>query len=167
MIRLSKPEEFKEILLIINDGAEAYRGVIPNDCWHEPYMSADQLAAEIDDGVVFWGCEQGGRLLAVMGIQDKGEVTLIRHAYVRTDAQRGGLGGQLIRHLLELSEKPFLVGTWADADWAVRFYEKQGFRMVSHAEKERLLRRFWTISERQVETSVVLGGPRWFEQNPD
>lgn len=147
---------------IINDAAAAYRGVIPEDRWHEPYMPLEELAEEIADGVEFWGIGEDGRLDGVMGIQDRGEVTLIRHAYVRTRLRRGGLGGRLLAHLLALTEKPVLIGTWAAADWAVRFYEKHGFRQVTPQEKDRLLRRYWRIPERQVATSVVLADGRCF-----
>ena len=166
MIRLCTPEESEEIFAIVNDGAEAYRGVIPSDRWHDPYMSREQLATEIDTGVVFWGHELDGRLVGVMGIQDKGEVTLIRHAYVRTALRRRGTGAKLLEYLLALSANPFLTGTWADAHWAVRFYEKHGFAKVSRADKERLLRRYWSIPERQVETSVVLADHRWRSGQP-
>ncbi len=141
---------------IINDAAKAYRGVIPPDRWHDPYMPHEELTGEIQQGVAFWGYEENGRLLGVMGRQPVKDVTLIRHAYV-TSARRGeGIGGKLLQHLLERTAGPILVGTWAAAEWAIRFYEKHGFRQVSQAEKDRLLRTYWSISERQVETSVVL-----------
>jgi GNAT superfamily N-acetyltransferase len=144
------------MLAVINDSAAAYREVIPADCWHEPYMPAEELAHEIAAGVSFWAYIEDGAVAGVMGIQDRGEVTLIRHAYVKTDARRGGIGGELLKWLLAMTKKPVLVGTWAAASWAVRFYEKHGFRPVTPEEKDRLLRRFWKISDRQVETSVVL-----------
>jgi GNAT superfamily N-acetyltransferase len=141
---------------IINDAAQAYRGVIPPDRWHDPYMPREELAHEIEQGVVFWGFAEDGRLFGVMGLQPVKDVTLIRHAYV-TGARRGeGIGGKLLQHLLERTAGPILVGTWAAAEWAVRFYEKHGFRPVSQTEKDRLLRTYWSIPERQVETSVVL-----------
>jgi len=141
---------------IINDAAQAYRGVIPTDRWHDPYMTREALAHEIEQGVVFSGFEEEGQLLGVMGLQPVKDVTLIRHAYV-TSARRGeGIGGKLLGHLLERTPGPILVGTWAAAEWAIRFYEKHGFRQVSQAEKNRLLRTYWSIPERQVETSVVL-----------
>jgi GNAT superfamily N-acetyltransferase len=141
---------------IINDAAQAYQGVIPADRWHEPYMPMDELRAQIDDGVVFSGCESGGQLLGVMGVQDKGEVTLIRHAYVKTSERRKGIGERLLRHLEATTRKPVLIGTWADAAWAIRFYEKNGYRVRPRAETATLLKKYWTIPERQIETSVVL-----------
>lgn len=148
---------------VVNDGARVYCGVIPADCWHEPYMSPAELAQEIAAGVEFWGLTGGGDLVAVMGRQDKGEVVLIRHAYVRTAWQRQGLGSRLLGHLLAGVDRPVLVGTWRAATWAVRFYERHGFRLVSEAEKDRLLQTYWDISPRQVETSVVLADRRWLE----
>lgn len=141
---------------IINSAAEAYRGIIPEDRWHEPYMPAEELEAEISAGVSFWGCERDGELLGVMGIQDKGGVALIRHAYVQPEEQRKGIGVKLLRHLESRTDKPVLIGTWADARWAIYFYEKNGYAVVSNDEKNRLLRKYWSIPERQVETSVVL-----------
>lgn len=155
-IRPLRDDEFDSALAIINEAAEAYRGVIPEDRWHDPYMSAEYLRGEIDAGVRFSGYEADGVLLGVMGIQDVDDVTLIRHAYVRTGTQRSGVGGRLLRSLLAKTSAPVLIGTWADADWAIAFYEKHGFEVESPAEKTRLLRRYWDIPERQVETSVVL-----------
>ena len=163
IIRPCREDEFDTIYEIVNDAAEAYRDAIPADRWKDPYMPREELRQEMDSGVVFWGCEEEDLLLGVMGVQDLGEVTLIRHAYVRTSQRRKGLGGKLLQAHLDHIETPTLMGTWADAEWAVHFYEKHGFRLVSHAEKERLLRRYWSIPERQVETSVVLGDRRWFE----
>ena len=162
MIRLCTEQDLETIYGIVNDAAQAYRGVIPADRWHEPYMPMHELRHEVDDGVVFWGDEQEGDLLGVMGLQYRGAVALIRHAYVRTACQGQGIGGRLLTHLLGWTAQPILVGTWADAVWAVRFYEKHGFRRVSPAEKDRLLRVYWSIPARQVETSVVLGDARWF-----
>ena len=159
MIRPCDASDFSAIHEIVNDAAQAYRGVIPEDRWHEPYMSEDELRRETEAGDTFWGWEEGGELLGVMGIQDVRDVTLIRHAYVRTRARRRGIGSRLLAHLLSLTGRPVLVGTWRAADWAVRFYEKHGFRLVTEEEKNRLLRRYWSIPERQVETSVVLAGP--------
>lgn len=143
---------------IINNAASAYRGVIPADRWHEPYMPLDELRGETADGVRFWGMTVDGRLMGIMGIQDKGGVCLIRHAYVRTAARQGGIGTTLLRHLESLTDKPILIGTWAAADWAIRFYRKNGYAQVPPEEKARLLRRYWNVPERQVETSVVLAG---------
>ena len=156
MIRLCQQQDIDAIYEIINDSARAYKGHIPDDRYHEPYMPMDQLLAEIRDGVAFYGFEDGGRLVAVMGLQDKGPVILIRHAYTRTAKRGRGIGSRLLAHLLEMADKPVLIGTWRDAGWAIRFYEKHGFRPVSEEEKERLLREHWSIPERQVETSVVL-----------
>ena len=160
-IRKSVATDFDAILATINDGAQAYRGVIPADRWHEPYMPADELTAEIAAGIEFWVAGENGALLGVMGIQDKGEVALIRHAYVPTRIQRKGVGTRLLKHLEGLADKPFLIGTWADSSWAIAFYEKNGFSVVTPAEKDRLLRTFWSIPERQIETSVVLADARW------
>ena len=163
MIRKSADDDFAAMLAIINDAARAYRGVIPADRWNEPYMPADHLANEIADGVVFWVAEQDGRVSAVMGMQDKGDVALVRHAYVASTAQRTGLGTRLLRHVEDLTDKPILIGTWAAASWAIEFYRRNGFTVVSSAEKDRLLKAYWSIPARQVETSVVLASGRWIE----
>jgi N-acetylglutamate synthase-like GNAT family acetyltransferase len=165
-IRKSVPADFGAILAIINDGAEAYRGVIPADRWHEPYMPADELTSEIAAGIEFWVAEEDGMLLGVMGIQNRGEVALIRHAYVPTKIQRKGVGSLLLKHLESLADKPFLIGTWTASFWAIAFYERNGFSVVTNAEKERLLRTFWSIPERQIETSVVLADARWRRRPP-
>jgi len=156
MIRLTTNADFEAILAIVNDAAQAYRGVIPDDCWHQPYMSAAALRREIEDGVCFHGWEENGVLLGVMGIQNVLDVTLIRHAYVRTPDRNRGIGAALLAHLRELADKPMLIGTWKAASWAIRFYEKHGFRVVGEDEKNRLLKKYWNIPARQVETSVVL-----------
>jgi N-acetylglutamate synthase-like GNAT family acetyltransferase len=156
VVRKSTEADFAAILAIVNDGAQRYKGVIPADRWHEPYMPAEELKKEIAAGVAFSVAEQDGRVVGVMGIQDKGDVTLVRHAYVATSAQRAGIGTKLLRHLESLTQKPVLIGTWAAATWAIDFYRRNGFSLVSHAEKERLLRKYWSIPARQVETSVVL-----------
>ena len=156
MIRESAAADVPAIWSIVNEAAEAYRGVIPADRWHEPYMSAEQLAAEIAAGVVFWVAEEDGRVVGVMGIQDKGEVALVRHAYVASSTQRSGVGTRLLRHVQGLVDKPILIGTWAAASWAIEFYRRNGFTVVPNADKDRLLRRYWSIPARQVETSVVL-----------
>ncbi|MHB8957792.1 MAG: GNAT family N-acetyltransferase [Pirellulaceae bacterium] len=162
MIGPCNDTDFETIHAIINDGAAAYRGVIPADRWHEPYMSQEELRHEIDCDVRFWGYQRDGELLGVMGIQDVQDVTLIRHAYVRTANRNQGIGGSLLSELRKLTTRPVLIGTWAVATWAVRFYEQHGFRLVTPQEKDRLLKRYWSIPERQVETSVVLGDERWF-----
>jgi N-acetylglutamate synthase-like GNAT family acetyltransferase len=151
------------IFEIINDAAGAYRGVIPADCRAEPYMSEEELRREIDDGVQFWGVEEAGRLVGVMGIQHVRDVSLLRHAYVLTAKRQKGIGGRLLDVLRAQTSRPLLVGTWAAATWAVRFYEKHGFRLVTPDEKDRLLRTYWRISDRQVQTSVVLADEKWFE----
>lgn len=156
MIRPCTDADFDAIHAIINDAAIAYRGVIPADCWHEPYMSREALASEIGNGVRFWGWEEAGELAGVMGIQDVKDVTLIRHAYVRTARRGEGIGGNLLHHLQTLTQRPLLVGTWATASWAIAFYEKHGFRLVPEPQKTELLKKYWTIPDRQIETSVVL-----------
>ena len=161
MIRRCTQEDLAAILAIINDAAQAYKGVIPADRWHEPYMPLEDLEQEIARGVAFWGVEAGGELVGVMGIQDRGAVDLIRHAYVRTLSRRQGTGSDLLRHLERLTAKPILIGTWADAVWAIRFYEKHGYRVLGRPETEALLKKYWTIPKRQIATSVVLASPRW------
>jgi GNAT superfamily N-acetyltransferase len=163
MIRLCDERDFEQIHAIINDGAQAYKGIIPADRWTEPYMSMTKLQQEIDAGVVFWGYEEAGALAGVMGIQPVRDVTLVRHAYVRTGGQRRGVGAQLLGHLLALATGPVLIGTWAAAGWAIRFYEKHGFRLVGASEKNRLLKEYWSIPDRQVETSVVLADSTWWK----
>jgi GNAT superfamily N-acetyltransferase len=149
--------KFNSILHIVNDAAEAYRGVIPEDMWKEPYMSAEELREEIESGVEFYGWVEDKVLVAVMGIQLINNVTLIRHAYVLTNSQRRGIGEKLLKYLLSLARtSEVFVGTWEAAYWAIRFYEKHGFRLVTREEKDRLLRKYWNIPERQIETSVVL-----------
>lgn len=160
-IRKSRAEDFKAILAIVNDAAQAYQGVIPDDRWHEPYMSAKELRSEIADGIVFWVVEEEEDLAAVMGLQDKGEVALVRHAYVKTKSQRKGIGTSLLRYVESLTDKPILIGTWMAASWAIEFYRQNGFTVVSNREKDRLLRTYWTIPDRQIETSVVLANQRW------
>jgi GNAT superfamily N-acetyltransferase len=157
MIRRLSSSEFDSILNVVNDAAEAYRDVIPEDRWKEPYMPAEELREEIQSGVQFYGWMEKGVLVAVMGIQPIKKVTLIRHAYVLTSCQRRGIGEKLLNHLLSLAQtSEVLVGTWKAAWWAIRFYEKHSFRLVSNEEKDKLLRKYWNIPERQVETSVVL-----------
>jgi len=160
MIRPCREADFEAIYSIVNDAAQAYRGVIPEDRWHEPYMSREELRREIHSGVRFWGYEDHGELIGVMGIQDVRDVTLIRHAYVRTAHRNQGIGGKLLAELRQGTSRPVLVGTWAAATWAIRFYERHGFRLLSKEEKDRLLRKYWSIPERQVETSVVLAEVR-------
>jgi len=163
MIRPCASSEFKVIYEIINDAAQAYKGIIPADRWKEPYMPESELRHEMNEGVIFWGYEEGGQLVGVMGLQNVQDVTLIRHAYVRTAKRNQGIGTKLLSFLRGQTARPLLIGTWANAVWAVRFYENHGFRMVSVEEKNRLLKKYWSIAERQVETSVVLADQKWFD----
>ena len=160
-IRESRPADLNAIYAIVNDAAQAYKGVIPADRWHEPYMPMDELRREIADGIRFWVGEDDERPIGVMGIQDKGDVALVRHAYVATAAQRRGIGSKLLRHIEGLTGKPMLIGTWKDAHWAISFYERHGFTVVSESDKNSLLRKYWSIPARQVETSVVLADRRY------
>jgi N-acetylglutamate synthase-like GNAT family acetyltransferase len=159
-IRVCGENDFDDILLIINEAAQAYRGVIPPDCWHEPYMERDELSREIHSGVRFLGYERGGELQAVMGMQHVGDATLIRHAYVRIAAQRTGAGTALLAEIVAEAQPPLLVGTWAAASWAITFYRKHGFELIASEQTGSLLQRYWEISQRQIETSVVL---KWNE----
>ena len=163
MIRQCKQEDFEAIYSIINAGASVYKGVIPGDRWKVPYMAKDELKHEIDSGVVFWGFEEDSRLIGIMGIQHVQDVTLIRHAYVRPKMQRRGIGKKLLLELCKKSDRPILIGTWADATWAIRFYEKNGFKRVGEHQKNRLLEKYWSIPARQVVTSVVLADRKWFD----
>jgi N-acetylglutamate synthase-like GNAT family acetyltransferase len=165
LITKSRTSDFHEIYEIINDAASAYKGMIPEDSWHEPYMSEFELQKQIDDGVQFWCYSENDEILGVMGIQEKSDVTLIRHAYVRTTSRNKGIGSKLLHHLAELTKKPILIGTWAKATWAINFYKKHGFKVVSFDDKERLLRKYWTIPLRQIETSVVLASSNWVRPN--
>ena len=158
-IRRCRADEQAEILQIINSAAAAYRGVIPADRWHEPYMSELELTREIANGVVFWGYEADTELIGIMGIQPVRDVDLIRHAYVLPGRQQRGVGGELLAHLRGESERPMLVGTWADATWAIRFYQRHGFELVARSAVPSLLRTYWSIPDRQIETSVVLANP--------
>jgi GNAT superfamily N-acetyltransferase len=167
LIRKSREADSAAMLAIINAAAQAYRGVIPADQWREPYMPADELEKEIADGVIFWVAEEDKRLLGVMGFQDKGEVFLVRHAYVAPTLQRKGVGTSLLRHVRTLTNKPILIGTWADASWAIEFYRRNGFTVVSKTYKDSLLRRYWSIPKRQIETSVVLADRRWMDAHED
>jgi GNAT superfamily N-acetyltransferase len=155
-IRICRDDEREPILAIVNAAAEAYRGVIPADCWHEPYMPRDELDREIAVGVIFWGYEEAGKLIGVMGLQPVRDVDLVRHAYVLPDRQRHGIGAALLKHMRLRSTRPMLIGTWAAASWAIRFYQKQGFELVPSARKTALLKTYWSIPGRQAEVSVVL-----------
>ena len=157
MIREISSSDYDAVFRVVNDAAQAYRGIIPDDRWKEPYMPREELKEEIDAGIEFYGWVENGDVIGVMGIQRVLDVTLIRHAYVLTEHQRKGIGGRLLKHLVDLTEsQDILIGTWEDADWAVHFYEKHGFELVSQKEKERLLRKYWNVPDRQIETSVVL-----------
>ena len=161
MITRSEIEDFNEIYAIINDASMAYKGIIPTDRWHEPYMPREELEKQIAEAVEFWKYTENGKVLGVMGIQFKGDVTLIRHAYVRTVERGKGIGSQLLNHLCTVSKTPILIGTWADAKWAINFYLKHGFRLLEEQEKNNLLLKYWSVPVRQVETSVVLANENW------
>jgi GNAT superfamily N-acetyltransferase len=150
-IRICRDDERDEIFAVINAAAEAYCGVIPADRWHEPYMSRDALDRELTAGVVFWGYDDGAHLAGSMGLQQVRDVELIRHAYVLPGKQRHGIGSALLRHLQQMSTKRMLVGTWVAATWAIRFYERHGFALVSPQRKTELLKSYWTIPDRQIE----------------
>lgn len=167
MIRRCDQRDFDVLWAIVNDGAQAYKGIIPGDRWKEPYMSKADLRHEIEDGVAFWGYESAGELLGVMGIQPVKDVTLIRHAYVRTTHQKQGIGSRLLTHLQKLTQTPILIGTWADAAWAIRFYEKHGFETLPPRQKDLLLKQYWKIPQRQADTSVVLADRKWRELNAE
>jgi GNAT superfamily N-acetyltransferase len=165
LIRRCDSTDLENILEIINDGAQAYKGVIPPDYWKEPYMSGEELRNELDEGIVLWGYEEKGALISVMGIQDKQDVTLVRHAYVLTSRQNLGIGGRLLHYLLQLTGKPVLVATWRNADWAIRFYEGHGFRLVPEEDGYSLQKKYWSTPEKKIKASVVLADERWFDLN--
>jgi GNAT superfamily N-acetyltransferase len=158
-IRRCREDERAAIVAVVNAAAEAYRGVIPADRWHEPYMPLDELDGEIAAGVAFWGYEADGALVGIMGIQPVGDVDLIRHAYVSPDSQRHGVGSALLAHLARSSTRRMLVGTWAAADWAIGFYRRHGFELLSPERNAALLKTYWAIPDRQIEASVVLANP--------
>ena len=158
-VRPCRENERDKILAIVNAAAEAYRGAIPADRWREPYMPAEELAAEIAAGVAFWAYEAGGEVVGVMGVQPVRDVDLIRHAYVAPASQRRGVGSALLEHFLRERTRRMLVGTWAAAEWAIRFYQRHGFDLVPPERTAALLDTYWSIPERQVETSVVLSAP--------
>lgn len=167
MIRLASTGDIENIGSTINDAAIAYRGVIPDDCWHEPYMSMEELLGEIDAGVVFRLFERARDVVGVMGLQRVDDVALIRHAYVRTHAQSGGIGAALLTDWRRHTDTPMLIGTWAAAERAVQFYQRHGFAVVSSAEKDQLLRRYWNVPDRQIDTSVVLADEHWRTIHPE
>ena len=161
-LRPCKSADTETVYEIVNDAARAYKDVIPPDCWHDPYMSREELQREIARGVSFWAAAEGDRLVAVMGLQPVQEVALIRHAYTRSACQRQGHGAALLANFRSQTDRPILVGTWRAATWAVRFYERHGFRLVPPADKDLLLGRYWAVPPRQIEESVVLADSRWF-----
>jgi len=161
MIKKCLDVELQAIYDIINNAAQAYRGVIPEDAWHEPYMRREELSREIRAGVQFWGYYVNGRVVGVMGVQDKQNVTLIRHAYVLTNQRRNGIGTRLLKYLEHETSKPILIGTWADANWAIEFYKKNGYRLVSSEERGMLLNKYWCVPQDQANASVVLADTRW------
>jgi GNAT superfamily N-acetyltransferase len=158
-IRRCDNEDLETLLAIINSAAQAYRGVIPADRWHDPYMSLAGLREEIASGVAFSGFEIDGKLVGVMGVQPVRDVDLIRHAYVLPNHQRQGVGAALIEHLQCRSTRRMLVGTWAAAGWAIDFYRRHGFELVAPKLEAELLSTYWSIPARQIETSVVLANP--------
>ncbi len=161
LIRRCREDEMPGVLAIINEAAQAYRGVIPSDRWHEPYMSRDELTRDVAAGVVFWGLHKQGEMIGVMGMQPARDVDLIRHAYVRPEHQRSGAGAMLIEHLRLHCTRRMLVGTWKAASWAIDFYRRHGFEPVDPATTVLLLKTYWSIPDRQIETSVVLANPPW------
>lgn len=161
MITKCNENDFTEIYEIINDASVAYKGIIPVDRWHEPYMPKEELEKQIGEAVEFWKFMEDEKTLGVMGIQFKEGATLIRHAYVRTTERQKGIGGKLLNHLISMSETPVLIGTWADAKWAIDFYLKHDFRLLEEQERNRLLLKYWSVPVRQVETSVVLASKDW------
>ena len=155
MIRKCQPSDTERMHFIINEAAKAYNGAIPADCYHQPYMPMDELNQEMGR-MTFFGWEVNRELVAVMGFEPVKDVTLIRHAYVLPEWQNQGIGNKLLSHLKGLvTTSRLLVGTWADASWAIAFYKKHGFNLLP--DKEELLKTYWDIPQRQVETSVVLG----------
>jgi GNAT superfamily N-acetyltransferase len=160
VIRPCRDEETEAIVAVINAAAQAYRGVIPADRWHEPYMRVSELRSEMASAVAFVVYEVDGVVAGVMGIQSVRNVDLIRHAYVLPERQGCGVGGALLAHLRARTSRPILIGTWAAATWAIKFYERHDFHIVPDARKSLLLQTYWRIPERQIEASVVLSAPR-------
>jgi N-acetylglutamate synthase-like GNAT family acetyltransferase len=163
MIRKSSTNDFKSIYDVINEAAQSYKGVIPDEYWKEPYMSKDELKNEIEEGVEFWVYEDKGKIYGVMGIQRKYDITLIRHAYVCPAKQNRGIGGKLLKHLQDLTTRPILIATWSGATHAIRFYKKYGFKIVSREEGVRLQRKFWSTPELKINSSVVFADKRWLK----
>ena len=157
MITEYTKKDISDILYVINDAALKYRGVIPSDCWHEPYMSEQELIIEFNNGVHMFGYSISDILIGVMGIQELNDVTLIRHAYTLTNYQGAGVGKSLLKYLLQTNQSTnFLVGTWRDATWAIQFYEKFGFVLQTEKRTSQLLKKYWKISSNQIDNSVVL-----------
>lgn len=167
MIHKLTSSDFSTILTIINDAAQAYKGLIPDDCWHEPYMSAESLKKDMDKGVEFYGYHEDGKLIGVMGLQEFPDVTLIRHAYVLTAHRNKGIGGKLLKFLLQKITKPVLIGTWKDTPWSIKFYEKHGFKVLGETDIKFLLKEYWDVSERHKQMSVVLADKKWFDRISD
>lgn len=163
MIRPCSENDFEKIYEVINESSKIYKGVIPSDLWKEPYMSKEELEKEIKSGVKFWVYEENNKIIGVMGIQNIRDVTLIRHAYILSGERRKGIGSKLLMFLLNQTVRPVLIGTWKDATWAISFYEKHGFKLVEPDEKDRLLKMYWSISQRQIESSVVLADEKWLK----
>jgi N-acetylglutamate synthase-like GNAT family acetyltransferase len=163
MIRPATTADFEAIYNVINDAAVAYRGVIPEDRWHDPYMSRTELRQQIDEGVKFSCYCENDMVLGVMGIQDIKDVYLIRHAYVLTTSRNKGIGTRLLRELTRNLDRPILIGTWKAATWAIGFYLKNGFSGVTEHEAAVLLKKYWNIPQRQLETSVVLCDSKYKE----
>jgi len=163
MIRPCEEKDYDVICEIINDSAKLYKGVIPDELYKEPYITKDKLKEEVEAGVNFWIYEENGQPVGVMGIQHVKDVTLIRHAYVLREKQKQGIGTKLLNHLINLTDKPILIGTWAKANWAIRFYQKNGFKLVSQEEKDKLLKKYWSLPDLQIQTSVVLANKDWFQ----
>jgi N-acetylglutamate synthase-like GNAT family acetyltransferase len=163
MIRPCEEKDYDAVCEIINDAAKLYKGVIPEELYKEPYMTIDKLKKEIEDGVNFWIYEENDQPIGVMGIQHVKDVTLIRHAYVLREKQKQGIGTKLLNHLIKLTDKPILIGTWAKAYWAIHFYQKNGFKLVSQEEKDELLKKYWSLPDLQIQTSVVLANKDWFQ----
>lgn len=162
MIRRCDEKDFDTILDVINDSAQCYRGVIDPDCWNDPYMSADYLRHEIDNGVRFWSFERDEVIIGVMGVQDVMDVTLVRHVYVKSASRNSGAGSALLERIREMTDKPILMGAYKAAVWALDFYEKHGFKLIDGEEKNRLLKKYWSLPDTQIETSVVMAEEKWF-----
>ena len=157
MISEYKKTDTSKILHIINDASLKYKGVIPDDCWSEPYMSEQELISEFNDGVRIYGYHHNNILIGVIGIQEVKDVILIRHAYTLSLYQGKGIGGALLEYLLKKNRSArLLVGTWKNASWAIKFYKKFDFILHTKEETTLLLKKYWNIPTKQIENSVVL-----------